>query len=228
MSSKPLNPGMLLAAMVRSGPAATRLTRIPCGPRYAGQIPGSTTPGRPWPRPSSRRRARPRDASKSRPTIEPPPGHQRQRRHGQRLEGIGGHLHRGGHVRPLGVQEVAAQRRLRGVRRCRAPRRPAPSTCSPDPLGQRVELIRVGHVQLDHRRRLRQPLGDPLHQAEPAEPGEHHRRALLLRDPGHVERDRGVGEHPGDQDPLAVQDSHLALSAPGPLSGPCPGRRPPG
>ena len=32
MSSNFLNPGMLLAAIVLIGPAATRLQRIPCGP----------------------------------------------------------------------------------------------------------------------------------------------------------------------------------------------------
>ena len=32
-SSNCSNPGMLLAAIVRTGPAATRLTRMPFGPR---------------------------------------------------------------------------------------------------------------------------------------------------------------------------------------------------
>ena len=51
-----------------------------------------------------------------------------------------------------------------------------------EPVGQAVELALVGDVELDDRRRLRQPLRDPLHQPHPAEPGEHHLRALLLRD----------------------------------------------
>jgi hypothetical protein len=29
-----------------------------------------------------------------------------------------------------------------------------------------------------------------------------------LRHPRHVESDRGVGEHAGHQDPLAVEDAH--------------------
>ena len=103
-----------------------------------------------------------------------------------------------------------------------------------DPLGQRSELALVGHVELEHGRRVGQPPGDPLHQAEPAEPGQHDPRALLLGDARDVERDRRVGENPGDQDPLAVQDAHggylryLGERGSGDrLSGPCRVRRRP-
>ena len=63
----------------------------------------------------------------------------------------------------------------------------------------------VGDVQFDHRRRLRQSQGDPLHQRHPTEPGEHHGGALLLREAGGVEGHGRLGDHPGDQDVLAGQ-----------------------
>ena len=94
---------------------------------------------------------------------------------------------------------------------CRTPSRP--STCSRDLVGQRVEVLRVG------RRRARPPapasaaawrcLRD-AHRA--AEGGEHHLGALLLREPGDVEGDRGVGEDAGDEQPLAVEESHVRSS----------------
>ena len=43
---------------------------------------------------------------------------------------------------------------------------------------------------------------------QPAEPGQHDLRALLLREPGDVEGDRGVGDHAGDQQAFAVEQSH--------------------
>ncbi len=73
------------------------------------------------------------------------------------------------------------------------------------PIGQGVELVGVRHVKLEHGRRVGQPLRDPLDQRQPAEAGEHDSRAFLLRDPGHVESDRGVGQHSGDENPLAVE-----------------------
>ena len=53
------------------------------------------------------------------------------------------------------------------------------------PAGQRGELAGVGHVELEHRGRLGQPPGDPLHQAEPPEPGEHQGGPFTLRDARH-------------------------------------------
>ena len=50
--------------------------------------------------------------------------------------------------------------------------------------------------------------GDPLDQRHPPEAGQHDLRALLLRHTGHRERYRSVGDHPGDQQPLAVEKSH--------------------
>jgi hypothetical protein len=51
-----------------------------------------------------------------------------------------------------------------------------------DLVRQRGEVLVAGHVELDHRRFLRQPLGDPLDQRQPAEAGEHHGGAGLLGD----------------------------------------------
>ena len=94
--------------------------------------------------------------------------------------------------------------------------------------GATVVLTGFGRLSLVERiaRRLREAFGDPFHQAQPAEAGEHHRGALLLGDPRHVERDRGVGELAGHQHPLAVQDPRQA--APSVVSAPCQGRRRPG
>ncbi len=77
-----------------------------------------------------------------------------------------------------------------------------------DAVGQRVQLVLVGHVELDDRCGLGQPLRDPLHETHAAEPGEHDLRALFLGDLGGVEGQRGVGDHSGDQQPLAVEQSH--------------------
>jgi hypothetical protein len=81
-----------------------------------------------------------------------------------------------------------------------------------DPACQRGEVLIAGHVELEHGRRRGQPLRDPLHQAEPPEAGQHDGRALLLGNPRDVKRDRGVRDDPGDQDPLARQDSHPSLT----------------
>jgi hypothetical protein len=138
--------------------------------------------------------------------------HQRQRGRRDRLERVRGDLHRGGYVGPPGAQEVPAECLFRvGVRDRVQHAVQAVDVCG-DPLGERVEVILAGHVQLEDWRRGWQPPGDPLHQAQPAESGQHHARALLLGHPGHVEGDRGVGDDPGHQDPLARQDSHHSLT----------------
>jgi hypothetical protein len=113
----------------------------------------------------------------------------------------------GGHIGPFGGQKVPPERAGRG--KGDAVHHPVKAVhVLGHPPGQRFQLGGVGHVQLEHGRRLGQPFGDPLHQGEAPEPGQHQGRALLLGDPRHVEGDRGVGQHSGDQDPLAVQDAH--------------------
>ena len=83
VSSKALNPGIDLAAMVRTGPAATRFTRMPRG-RVPWPGSGTATRARPWPRPSSRRRARP---PSHRSRARPPTRRRRSGRLQQRAEG---------------------------------------------------------------------------------------------------------------------------------------------
>jgi hypothetical protein len=118
-------------------------------------------------------------ASKSRPTIEPPAG-------------------------PNSGQEAAAQTRRRreadGVQHA-----VHAVDVGTDPLGERGEVCLVRDIELDDRRRLGQALGDALDQRHPAEAGQHHRRALLLRHARDRERDRGIGDHARNQQPLAVQ-----------------------
>jgi hypothetical protein len=80
-----------------------------------------------------------------------------------------------------------------------------------DPLDEAVELCLVGDVQLDDRRALRQSLRDPFDEPHPAEAGEHDLRALLLRHLRDVEAQRGVGDHTGDEQSLAVEQSHGCL-----------------
>ena len=62
-------------------------------------------------------------------------------------------------------------------------------------------------------------------QGGPRECRQHDGRALLLSHPSHVVRDRGVRQHAGDQDLLALEDAHGAVSL---SSDPCPGRHRPG
>jgi hypothetical protein len=79
-------------------------------------------------------------------------------------------------------------------------------------VGEAGEVALVGDVELEHRRLLRQPLGDALGDPErPAEVGDQHRGALLLRDPRRGEADRAVHRHAGDEDALAVEDSHVCV-----------------
>ena len=90
--------------------------------------------------------------------------------------------------RPTGLEELAAQRRLRGEAD-RVQHAVEAVDVLADPVGERVEVLRVG------RRRARspaasvgQPLGDRLGDPHgPAEGGEHDLGALLLGDPRDVE-----------------------------------------
>ena len=73
------------------------------------------------------------------------------------------------------------------------------------PIGKTVEVFLGGHVQLDDRRRLRQFACHPLDQRHPAEAGQDDVGALLLRDLRHRECDRGIRDHAGDQQALAIE-----------------------
>ena len=65
-SSNLAKPGIDLAARVRTGPGGDEVDADALGPEVAGQVARRSTRGRPWPRPSSRRRARPGGCCRSR------------------------------------------------------------------------------------------------------------------------------------------------------------------
>ena len=66
------------------------------------------------------------------------------------------------------------------------------------------------HVELEHVDGLGQPLRRALgHPPAAPEARQHDRGALLLRLRGGVEGDRVLGDHAGDQQPLAVEDHSL-------------------
>lgn len=92
--------------------------------------------------------------------------HERQAGHGQRLVRVRRDLHRGAHVRPLRLQEVEGALRAEGDGVHDAVDAGALALDLADLVGEPVQLLLVGDVQLDHRRRLGQPLGDPLDEGE--------------------------------------------------------------
>ena len=126
-------PGMEVAAVVRIGPAETRLTRMPSRAEVAGEVAGGGLEG-------GLGHAhpvvdRPREGGvEGQPDDGRARAHQRLGGRGEGLEREGGDLHRRGHVLPLRGEEVAAHdglrarsrwsgRRRRGGRRARARRR---------------------------------------------------------------------------------------------------------
>src|SRR5215475_2866476 len=110
-------------------------------------------------------------------------------------------------VGPRRLQEVAAQCALwREADRMHNAVEPIQMRLQP--LGEAVEVIRVGYIELDDRSLRRQPLRDPLDEAESPVSSEDDLRSLLLRDPGDVEGDRRVGDDPRHQDLLAIEDAH--------------------
>ena len=100
---------------------------------------------------------------------------------------------RGGDVLPRGVEEVAAQAALRreadGVQHAVEA---VEVLAAPGRRGESRSLG-VGDVELDHRRRLGSRLAIRSTRLSRPNAGEHDLRALLLRQPGHVERDGRVG-----------------------------------
>ena len=79
----------------------------------AGQVARRATRGRPWPRPSSRRPARPGCCVEVEADDRAAVGHERHHDVGQRLERVGRDLERHGDVVPRRVDEVAAEARRR-------------------------------------------------------------------------------------------------------------------
>ncbi len=80
-------------------------------------------------------------------------------------------------------------------------------------VGQPLEVLLVGDVELEHRAgsgsrltiRLVMPSARPKLEIRTV-------RALLLGDAGDREADRAVHRDAGDQDPLAVENAHAAPS----------------
>ena len=117
-------------------------------------------------------------------------------------------MHRRGDVVPLGVEEVATQRRLG-----RVADRVQNAVQRVDVLAQLIgkggEVVGVGHVELDDRHGRRQTPGDPARERHgSAERRQDDVRTFLLSKTRHVEGDRLVGEHARDQQALAFEDSH--------------------
>ena len=108
-------PGMLLAAIVRSGPADTRFTRMPLPPRSRARYRAARLQ-------AGLGHAHPVVAGPGDAGVEieaddrAAAGHHRQRRHGQGLQRERRDLDRGRHVLPGGVEEVAAHGFLRRER----------------------------------------------------------------------------------------------------------------
>jgi len=129
--------------------------------------------------------------------------HQGERADGQRLQRVRRDLERDGDVLPRRGEEPAAEARLGGE----------PDgvehavQAAADAAGERVDILRVAHVELDDLRRRWQSLGRPSRQAHhPPERREHDLGALFLgqlRDP---ERHRRVVEDAGDEDSLSVEE----------------------
>ncbi len=77
----------------------------------------------------------------------------------------------------------------------------------------RLDVLRDGHVELEHVGRRREVAGHPTGQRQAA-PGsrQHHVGVLVLGQAGHGVRQGVVGQHPGDHDPLSSQKSGHAPS----------------
>jgi hypothetical protein len=81
-------------------------------------------------------------------------------------------------------------------------------------LGERCEILRALDVERDCRRHgLRQSLGDAIDEAQTIESGDQHLRTLLLRDLGHVERDRRIGDDAGDKNGLTLEQTAHEMSS---------------
>ena len=112
-------------------------------------------------------------------------------------------------VFPRRGEEAAAEARL-GRERDRVQHAVEPAA---DPLGERVEVLRIGDVELDDVGFGRQPARGALGQAHrPAERREHDLGAFFLRALGDGERDRRVVEHAGDEDSLLLRAASVRAS----------------
>ena len=191
------------------------------GAELAGQVAARSTPAPPWPRPSSRRPARRRWRRRSarRPrTVSPNSGRQAWVSEASDQEDTWNAVAACSHA-TSGKPSPMASCGAKPIE-CTTPSSVAPSTALlAQPVGQRGQVLGVGDVELDDRRLLRQPLGDPLAQRQrPPEVGQDDGGALLLRDARRREGDRRLGQHAGDQDRLALEDAHAQCPIPSPPS----------
>ena len=146
-SSNCSKPGMLLAAIVRIGPAATRLTRMLVRAEVAGEVArGGLERGLGDAHPVV---DRPRDAAVVEVEADDraAAGHQRPARDRERLQRVRGDLHRDGDVFPRRGEEPAAEARL-GCEPDRVQHAVEPAA---DAFRERVEVRLVGDVELDRR-----------------------------------------------------------------------------
>jgi hypothetical protein len=138
----------------------------------------------------------------------PTGGHQRTDQLGHRLERVGRHLDGHRHVVPAGGEQVVAQARCgREADRVQRPVHPPPALLEVAAHG--LDVGGVGDVELED-------LGDRVQLAcralgeahRPPEAGEHHLGTLLLGQASHPERQRVVGEHPGDEQLPTIEQTH--------------------
>ncbi len=133
-----------------SGPAAMRFTRMPSGPRSRARYREVLSKAA-LATPIQSYLGQATVASKSSPTTDEPRPMQRPGGDGEGLQRVRRHLHRGGDVGPLGVQEVAAEGGLRRVADRVQDAVEAVDVLA-DATGEGGEVVGVRDVELDDGR----------------------------------------------------------------------------
>ena len=228
-------PGIDLAAVVRIGPAETRLTRMPVRAEVAGQVARRSTRRRPWRRPSSRRPATRSGASNVRPTIDAARGSAaaawRPRATSastrETCSAVATSSHSPARKLPpmtdCGAKPIECTTPSSESKRARAPRSASAARSSASVTSSWTTGASSGR---------RRAIACVSRNWRPNEVSTH-LGALLLGEPRHVEGDRAVREDAGDQELLAVEQTHecsvlVCRRAKSVVSGPCRGRRRPG
>jgi hypothetical protein len=197
-----------LAAIVLIGPAATRFERIPRGPDLLREIAVHALQrrlGHPHPVVGGPRLAI--------VEVEPDEGaalvHQRQEGIGERLERVRRDVHGDCDIVPLRGEEVVAEAHL-GCEPDRVDHAVDVSPLLRQFLADRHTVIGDRHVEFEDvdvvAELARRALGQ---RQRPPGSGEHDVGALVQCQLRHAVRQRGVGEHTGDHDLLAVEQTHV-------------------